>query len=124
DAQVLCQHPPHYLELKKIYRQRDEDFIRVLNRLRNNELQAEDLSLLNSYYRPDFRPAIPGEYITLTSHNSKAEEINQRELKNLSGKMYEYKAEITGDFNEKSVMAEVILRLKAGAQVMFIKNDK
>jgi 23S rRNA U2552 (ribose-2'-O)-methylase RlmE/FtsJ len=124
DAQVLKASPPHYLELKKIYRQSDENFIGVLNRLRNNQVQPEDLELLNSFYRPAFKPASEGEYITLTTHNSKAEEINQRALKKLEAKSYTYKAEVTGEFNEKSVMAEVTLLLKAGAQVMFIRNDK
>lgn len=124
DAQVLRTAPPQYLELKKIYRQTNEVFIGLLNRLRNDQVLQQDLDLLNSYYRPDFKPQIQEEYITLTTHNRKAEEINQRELNTLEGESYIYKAEIKGDFNEKTVTAEVELLLKEGAQIMFIRNDK
>lgn len=124
DAQVLQTAPPQYLELKKIYRQTNDVFVGLLNRLRNDQVLQQDLDLLNSYFKPEFKPQIQEEYITLTTHNRKAEEINQRELNKLDGKAHTYKAEIKGDFNEKTVTAEVELILKAGAQIMFIKNDK
>ena len=124
DAQALKTNPPHYLELKKIYRQNDETFIRILNNLRNNKLLPEDFSILNKAYNKEFIPESIGEYITLTTHNSKAEEINQKELTKLIGTLFTYKAEISGDFNEKSIIAESTLNLKIGAQIMFIKNDK
>ncbi|MFN6943625.1 MAG: helix-turn-helix domain-containing protein [Cytophagaceae bacterium] len=123
-ARVLKEHPPLYLELKKIYRQSDENFIHLLNQLRNNTLDEEGLKLLEQHYKPDFKPSKKGEYITLTTHNSKADIINQTELKNLEGKLYTFKAEIKGDFNDNAIPAEKLLSLKEGAQIMFIRNDK
>lgn len=124
NAQAIQQFPPLYLELSKIYRQSDADFIRLLNNVRDDKLQQEDIDLLNRHYNPGFKPEKPGEYITLTSHNSKADIINQSELKKLPGQLYSFKAEIEGEFNERSVPAEEVLQIKEGAQVMFIRNDK
>lgn len=123
-AQALQQAPPLYLELKKIYRQSDEAFIDLLNKLRNNKVQQEDLQLLQQFYKPDFKPETKGEYIILTTHNAKADVINQEELRKLPGKSYTFSAETEGDFNEKAVPAEKRLQLKEGAQIMFIRNDK
>lgn len=121
-AKVLAQSQLVYLELKKIYRQNEQRFIQILNRIRNNEVEADDLKTLNSRYNT---PLIPGKkYITLTSHNYKADRINQEALKNLPGKRYEYKGVIEGDFPEKTLPTEMTLQLKEGAQVMFIRNDK
>lgn len=124
DAQVLQQAPPLYLELKKIYRQTDQAFIHVLNNIRNNQCTRADLEKLHQYYKPDFIPAASENYITLTSHNEKADAINRRELQKLPGKAYSYKAEISGEFYDRSYPAEEVLHLKEGAQIMFIKNDK
>jgi len=123
-AKVLQQAPPLYLELKKIYRQSDADFIKLLNNLRNNEVKEEDIALLKRYYKPDFIPKSKGEYITLTSHNAKADIINQQELNKLPGKIHQFKAKLEGEFNENALPAENTLILKEGAQVMFIRNDK
>ncbi len=124
DAQALIKMPPVYMELKKIYRQSDVDFIRVLNNIRNNQAQVEDLELLHKYYRPGFRPENGGEFITLTTHNSKAETINQTELEKLEGGVHRFEGIIKGEFNERALPAENILLLKVGAQIMFLKNDK
>ena len=123
-AKVLSEFPPIYLELKNIYRQSDENFIRVLNNIRHDEMTAEDLDLLNAYYKPDFKPEKEGEYIILTTHNNKADIINRDQLAKLSGTAHSFKATISGDFNENNVTAETELKLKEGAQVMFIRNDK
>jgi len=123
-AKVLQQAPPLYLELKKIYRQSDADFIKLLNNLRNNEMKQEDIALLKRYYNPNFIPESKGEYITLTSHNAKADIINQKELNKLPGKPYHFKAKLEGEFNENALPAENTLIIKEGAQVMFIRNDK
>lgn len=121
-AKVLSQSQLVYLELKKIYRQNEQRFIQILNRIRNNQAESDDLEVLNSRYRA---PLIPGKkYITLTSHNYKADRINQEALKNLQGKLHEFKGIIEGDFPEKALPTEITLQLKEGAQVMFIRNDK
>ncbi len=124
DSHALHQAPPLYIELKKIYRQKDDVFISILNNIRNNCCTASDLQLLHQYYNPTFLPRKEEKYITLTSHNNKADLINRRELEKLPGKTYTYQAEIAGEFYEKTFPAEEVLQLKKDAQVMFIRNDK
>lgn len=124
DSHALHHAPPLFIELKKIYRQKDDIFINILNNIRNNRCTDNDLRLLDQYYNPTFLPKKEEKYITLTSHNSKADSINRRELEKLPGKMYKYEAEISGEFYEKSFPAEKVLQLKKEAQIMFIRNDK
>src|SRR5437773_5011429 len=123
DAQVIQQSPPVYIELKKIYRQSDDVFITILNNIRNNCCSGTDLNHLHKYYKPEFSPSYEENFITLTTHNDKAVSINNHELKKLPDKLYQFKAEINGEFYERSYPAEELLQLKKGAQVMFIKND-
>lgn len=124
DAQALQQAAPLYLELKKIYRQSEADFIHILNNIRNNRASRQDLDQLHEYYQPDFIPPKEENYITLTSHNAKADGINQTELHKLSGRPHSFEASVTGEFNDKAYPAEKMLQLKEGAQIMLIKNDK
>lgn len=123
DALALAQNQPVYIELDKIYRQADETFISLLNNLRNNQVTAEDMALLETYYNADYQPALTDNYITLTTHNHKADALNKSSLAKLKGKSYHYKATIEKEFNESAFPAEKTLELKEGAQVMFIKND-
>jgi hypothetical protein len=124
DAQVIRQSPPVYLELTQIYRQNEARFIHLLNNIRNNQVGPEDLELLHDYYQPEFIPSKKDNYITLTSHNVKADSINQEELDKLRGREHCFEASVTGEFNDKAFPAEKTIRLKEGAQVMLIKNDK
>ncbi|HEY0298706.1 MAG TPA: helix-turn-helix domain-containing protein [Arachidicoccus sp.] len=124
DALALKDVQPLYLELKKVYRQSNEQFIQLLNRVRNNEVDNEDLQQINSFYNPDFNPGKEENYITLTSHNAIAERINQQALKELPGKLYSFEAVVERDFPERMFPMEKTLQLKEGAQIMFIKNDK
>jgi hypothetical protein len=124
DAKAVRELPPVYLELKKIYRQRDAKFIQLLNNIRNNCCTDDDLSYLHRYYKPDFLPSREEGYITLTTHNYKADAINREQLTRLPGRVYKHEAEIQGDFPESAYPAPRTLQLKEGAQVMFIKNDK
>ena len=123
NSMVIETHAPVYIELDKIYRQNDEGFVNILNQVRNNELDNEGHALLHSRFLPGFHPAKEDNYITLTSHNHKADAINSKELKQLNGNTYKFEAVIEGEFYEKSFPADVSLQLKIGAQVMFIKND-
>ncbi|MFD2598528.1 helix-turn-helix domain-containing protein [Sphingobacterium corticis] len=123
DAKVLREYPPVILELQKIYRQKDDHFINVLNNIRNNKTTSEDLAQLNAYYRPDFIPSKDEQYITLTSHNRLADQLNQEALQHLPGKMFNLKAVVKDEFQQGSYPTEELLTLKEGAQVMFIKND-
>lgn len=122
DSKALTQSPLIYLELKKIYRQNEQRFIEILNRIRNNEIVEEDLKTLNDRYRVE--PYPDKKYITLTSHNYKADKINSEELKKLSGKLHEFKGAIEGEFPEKALPTDINMQLKEGAQVMFLRNDK
>lgn len=124
DAQVLRAEQPVLLELKKIYRQNEQFFIDLLNNVRNNALGHGDLELLNSRYKFGFQPAGEEQYITLTTHNTKADQINQQALALLPEKPFTFRADLTGDFSEKAFPVDEELVLKKGAQVMFIKNDK
>lgn len=123
DAKVLAEAPPIYIELKKIYRQNEQQFIDLLNNVRHNTVSDEDYKLLHSRYRPDFIPPAGERYITLTTHNRKADTINATELEKLSGKAYVFNGSITGEFSDKALPTELALQLKEGAQVMFVKND-
>lgn len=123
DAHALHQEPPVYIELEKIYRQADDVFISLLNNLRNNEVTAEDVALLEKYFKADFKPALNEKYITLTTHNNKADTLNKQRLEELNDPSYLYVAKIENEFSEYAYPAEHILELKIGAQVMFIKND-
>ncbi len=123
NAQVLQEHAPVYIELNKIFRQDDETFIAVLNNLRNNTITQTDQELLNQYVRRDFDSTKEEGYITLTTHNAQADDMNQNSLLALKGKGYRYKAEIKGDFPNHIYPLDEQLELKVGAQIMFIKND-
>ncbi len=120
---AILQQPPVYIELKKVYRQSDAGFINLLNQVRNNEMNEEDYSLLHSRYLPEFKAKKEEGFITLTTHNYKADAINSIELSGISGGSFSFKASIEGEFYEKSFPADEILNIKIGAQVMFIKND-
>ena len=123
DAKVLRSSALVKLELQQIYRQRDDHFIHILNNIRNNKCTAEDLEKLNSHYVDDFVAPKNEQYITLTSHNKLADQINQEELVKLKGTLHNVKAIVKDDFQQGSFPTEEILALKEGAQVMFIKND-
>ncbi|MFN3403950.1 MAG: helix-turn-helix domain-containing protein [Cytophagaceae bacterium] len=123
DAHVLKQAQPLYLELKKVYRQSDERFLSLLNRIRNNNTTAGDIETLKKFYKPGYKPENKGEYITLTTHNYRADQINKEELEKLPGKVHIFEAEIKDEFNENAMPADKRLFLKEGAQIMFIRND-
>lgn len=123
DSMAIKEQMPLLIELNKIYRQKEDSFVRLLNKVRNNQMDADDFEDLHMRYDPLFSP-MPGEkYITLTSHNKQANEINQQKIENLFTESFTYKAEITDDFPENTYPAEAELLLKEGAQVMFLKND-
>lgn len=123
DARVLKDNPPIRVELNKVYRQTDETFIKLLNRLRHNELLEDDVELLNEHYDAEVASKNLEGYIHLTTHNQKADKINTSRLADLDGRDELFTADIDRDFPENAYPNEVNLRLKEDAQVMFIKND-
>ena len=111
------------IELKHIYRQKNEDFITILNEIRNDDLSEKSAKILNERYNPTFSPSKEEGYITLTTHNRRANLINDSELNKLKTKSCFFKAEVSGKFNENAFPNDENLALKIGSQVMFIKND-
>ena len=123
DSVALKQSPPIYIELEKIYRQSDQTFIDVLNRLRNSQLTAKDIEMFNSFYQPNFEPDDKDGYVHVTTHNHKADVVNKNKLNELQGSSHYFDATIVGDFGENMYPALERLELKEGAQFIFIKND-
>jgi energy-coupling factor transporter ATP-binding protein EcfA2 len=121
DAHVLRENPPLYLELKKIYRQKEQAFIEILNNVRVGKITDAQLDTLNGLYNSS--PKKEEGYITLATHNKTVADINRHEVDGLKTKSYVFEAKVEGDFNPKSFPTEQLLQLKEGAQVMFIKND-
>ena len=123
-AQVFRELHPIYIELDHVFRQTNSDFIEILNQVRNNALTPQTLQCLNNRYFPDFEPSKQKEhYITLSTHNSKVDAINLREMEALKGKAYTYQAKVKDTFPESMFPMDMALTLKVGARVMFIKND-
>ena len=122
-SHVLQKTPYLCVELDHIYRQHDEDFITLLNKVRDNRMDADCLRLLNQRYLPQFQPNDKDGYITLTTHNFQADEINESNLEALPGRTIVFKAEVKGTFPENTFPTKEELELKIGAQVMFVKND-
>ena len=111
------------IELTHVYRQSDSVFIHLLNKIRDNQVDLATLKALNSRYIPGFNPDDSEGYITLTTHNYQAQQINNRKLDALEGRAYTYSAEVKDDFPEYAFPTDKHLVLKKGAQVMFVKND-
>ena len=111
------------IELKHIYRQKNENFIKILNEIRTNTLSDASAKILNKNYNPAFSPTKEEGYITLTTHNNRANLINDAELNKLKIKSIFFNAEISGKFSENAYPNAERLELKVGAQVMFLKND-
>ncbi|PSR12460.1 MAG: helicase [Bacteroidetes bacterium] len=111
------------VELRHIYRQADETFITILNEIRNNQLTPASARILNARHQPDFVPAPDDGYITLTTHNDRADRMNERELRKNETPSFFYTAEVEGTFPEHIYPTPARLEFKRGAQVMFIKND-
>lgn len=111
------------IELQKVYRQSDTFFLSLLNKIRENQADDEVLNELNRRYQPGFRPRKEEGYIRLTTHNYQAQKVNDSELASLPGRTYSFRAEIKDTFPEYLYPADEVLTIKAGAQIMFLKND-
>lgn len=111
------------IELKHIYRQSDNSFIQILNKIRDNQIDSFVLDKLNQRYDPNILSSNNDGYITLTTHNAKAQSINQQKLSQIDKPGKILMASVNGEFPEYSYPTDQLLELKEGAQVMFIKND-
>lgn len=111
------------IELTKVFRQTDTTFLQLLNAVRDSRMTPETMQMLNARYIPGFRPPVDKDYITLTTHNAQAQEINQMQMMMLPTQSMTYDAKVKGDFPENVYPTDARLTLKVGAQVMFCKND-
>jgi hypothetical protein len=123
-SHVISQNMPAFISFEKIYRQSDEKFINLLNNIRTNSMDEDSFELLEKYYQPGFKPSPEDEYIILTSHNYKADQINASELAALGTMQFTFKATISGEFADKAFPADEEFHVKEGAVVMLIKNDQ
>ena len=112
-----------FIELEKVYRQSDNEFIRLLNAIRNRTATDGDFDLLNRRVDPQFEAPPQDFYITLTSTNELANRINIERLTRLRGKLWKASGSISGDFGREYLPTNVDLELKKGAQIMLLNND-
>ncbi|MBU1044514.1 MAG: AAA family ATPase [Candidatus Omnitrophica bacterium] len=125
NAKVLkrMQHNANkYVELIKVYRQKDKDFIAILNKIRGNTISLKDIELLNTRVKPQ-REIEAISAIKLTTTNFFADRYNKESIEKIFGSAMQYEAQITGEVKENFYPTEKILNLKVGAQIILIKND-
>lgn len=122
-SRALSQIDYVTIELKQVYRQQDEEFISILNSVRSGRPSHDVIKALNSRYDPRFTPSADEGYIRLTTHNHIANSYNEQQLDLIDEPVHCFDAVIDGNFPEYAYPTEARLELKAGAQVMFVKND-
>jgi ATP-dependent exoDNAse (exonuclease V) alpha subunit len=122
-AKALQSFDMDLVELEKIYRQHDRDFIDLLNSIRNNSVTQPQLDQLNTRFKPDFEPEEDDFYIYLTTTNQMAKEINASRLALLETPLYSFSAQIQGEFGREYLPTAIDLEVKTGAQVMLLNND-
>ncbi len=122
DSLAIKDIPLLTIELTKVYRQTDQEFLEILNAIRDGDVANIDFNHLNERYDPDFE-AGEEPYVYLCSHNKMADDINQEKLKDIKVSPKSYEAKLFGEFKENQYPNEQFLELKVGAQVMFIRND-
>lgn len=122
DSLAIKDIPLLTIELTKVYRQTDEEFLEILNAVRDGDVANINFEHLNERYDPDFN-AGEESYIYLCSHNKLADDINQQKLAEIKVDPSTFEAKLFGEFKENQYPNEQFLELKVGAQVMFIRND-
>jgi ATP-dependent DNA helicase PIF1 len=122
-AKVFSEVRLQKIELQRVFRQSDPKFIRLLNKVRNNELGTSDLEIINQRYQPLLKLKSHDLAITLTSTNARASAINLQRLSKLPSEEFMFDAVIDGDFDDASHPTDKRLRLREGAQIMMVKND-
>jgi ATP-dependent DNA helicase PIF1 len=121
-AQVLA-YPFHWkmVELQEVFRQKDHFFLRLLDQIRTNQADEDTLDALNMRVQPIRE--LKDYQLILAARNFKVDQINQQKLQALTGRESTYQAEVTGRFTENVFPTDQLLKLREGAQVMFIRND-
>lgn len=120
-AHIIPELELEMVELQKVYRQEQPHFLRLLEAIRTNRLDRDDLDTLNERCEPDFDP--PPSYLTLSARNAKVKQINQQKLDAIPMPARTYVGKAKGKFPPSQYPAEQLLQLKVGAQVMFVRND-
>lgn len=125
-SQVFAEHGQSFelVEFEKIYRQADTKFINILNAIRNNTVDAEHLQVLNSRLQPEFTPHPDEFWVHITGTNDAVKRLNDAKLAQLTHPEKIYLASASGSVTKESFPADEELRLKVGAQVMMVNNDK
>lgn len=123
EAKVMKQISIRTLELTKVYRQSDEDFINTLNNIRHGQVTDGDLELINSQVDPEYTPDEDDKIIYLTTTNAIVEKINRVKLSRIDSDERIFKSTVSGQFNASAAPVDELLTLKRGAQVMMVNND-
>ncbi|HQU94721.1 MAG: AAA family ATPase [Saprospiraceae bacterium] len=113
-------HNMRYINLSMVYRQTDRSFIRLLDEIRMGDIDYDSLTALNENVDPDFDQE---GYIYLSPRNATMQRINQQKLAELPNEERTYLPTITGEYNPNNMPTDPVLRIKVGAQVIFVKND-
>lgn len=122
-AKVFRKVNLYSVELKKVYRQNNLEFISLLNKIRLNEITQADVDKINTRVLYEMHPNNKEFAITLTTTNESADLVNKSKLDELKSNLIKYEADISGVFDQNKYPTEPIMELKKGAQVIFIKND-
>ncbi len=112
-----------HIEFEKVYRQKDQKFLEILNKIRTGTIDDETLKVLNGRVIPDFKPSEENIYVYLTTTNAKADSLNEGELQKLKGQIYEFQATMLGKIEGDELPAPPLLKIKEGAQIMLVSND-
>jgi len=124
DAQVFREMQLIAVELKKVYRQRDAQFIALLDHIRTSHVSDSDLRLLNAQVNAEIGAEAGRLSITLSGRRDTVDYINEKQLNTLPDQPTIFYGHIEGEFPESSLPTPMELEVKTGAQVLFIKNDK
>ena len=122
-ARALAGEELDIVELQKVYRQKDADFVELLNRVRNDSVDDEDMARLNARLDREFEPANDVFHVSLTTTNRNADRINETRLASLPGTTLVSRAEVAGDFGREYYPTATELAFKEGAQIMMLNND-
>jgi hypothetical protein len=127
-SKIVAENKPIYIELKKIYRQKEQDFIDLLNKIRVNQINELELNDLNKKYNPTFSTNGIDNHIILSTTNAQVNQTNTTKLDELKSETKIFEGEVTGTFPKDKkgnfiLPTEQNLHLKIGAQVMILKND-
>ena len=123
DAKAFEDLEMGFIELEKIYRQKDKKFIGLLNAVRNRSVTEDDIKEINKRVDNDFHPPKDEFYINLTTTNEHSRIINEAELAKLEGRLFNFNGKLKGKFDKNLIPTDIDLKLKSGAQVMLLNND-